>query len=69
MSIRREMLRNKKQALTDDVKELDEKLEGAEDEEMKGLKDKHQEYVNQLEEIKKEKDEITAAYEKEVQDA
>jgi soluble cytochrome b562 len=54
--IRREGLGNKKTALTEEVKELEGKLEGAEDEEMKGLKEKYQEYVGQLDEIKKEKD-------------
>jgi hypothetical protein len=29
---------------------------------MKGLKDKHQEYLDQLEDIKKEREEITAGF-------
>ena len=43
VEIRREMLRNRREKALEEIKQLDEKLGGEEDEEMKGLQDKHKE--------------------------
>lgn len=60
VGLRREMLRNRQEKVREEIKELDVKLETGEDEEQKGLQDKLRELTDQLEGVRKEREDIQA---------